>query len=113
MKQGEKPRTGWLGTLLGGLGILALCFILFIFIVLPLLVPLSGTTQQPTPTSSPTPLSTATPLTSFEIAGDTEVARTDKLVEIDIDYPVRMSPRSSNSVRVSIYIPARLALIWR
>lgn len=61
--------------------------------------------EEPTPTPLPTP----TPTPSFEITQDTAISRTDRLGEISIEYPLRMSPGSSDSVRVSIYIPVRLA----
>jgi hypothetical protein len=118
MQEREKGRTGWLKVLAGGLGIIAFCYILILTFPF-LLNPFPGGAQQftPTPTGetegtsipSPTPLPTATPPPSFEIAGDTEASSTDRLGEIDIEYPIRMSPHSSNSVRVSIYIPTRLA----
>lgn len=120
MKQGEKRKKGPLEVLLLGglLGILAFCFII-ILIFPSLLNPFPGGSAQPdTPTPSigfpstsmpsPTPAPSSTPLPSFEVAEDTEIASTDKLGEINIEYPVRMSPRSSDSVLVSIYIPARL-----
>jgi hypothetical protein len=122
MKQGEKRKKGPVKVLLislgGLLGILAFCFLILIF--LPLLNPFRGGSAQqpdtPTPSIGPpstfmpsaTPAPSSTPLPSFEVAEDTEIASTDKLGEINIEYPVRMSPRSSDSVVVSIYIPARL-----
>jgi hypothetical protein len=45
---------------------------------------------------------------ALELTGDTQVGQTDRLGELNLDYPVRMSPNSSDIVRLSIQIPDRL-----
>jgi hypothetical protein len=56
-------------------------------------------------TELPRPTSTGEAL---ELTADTPVGEADRLGELDLDYPVRMSPNSSDIVRLSIQIPDRL-----
>jgi hypothetical protein len=76
-------------------------------------------TPQRTPTAaflpSSTPPGTATAVFSptpagetLEVTGDSQVSEADRLGELDVNYPVRMSPGSSDIVRLSIQIPERL-----
>ena len=79
------------------------------FVLLAALI-LNACAGQPS-TSTPTPFPTNTPYPTpvLEVVENTEVSGIDKLGEVNIEYPIRMSPRSSDSVRVSIYIPPQLA----
>ena len=79
-------------------------------------------TPSPTLTSTPTntpapPTNTATPMLGtptstpefvLETTNETAISETDTLGEINIEYPLRLSPGSSDSVFVSILIPDML-----
>lgn len=82
------------------------------------------TTPTPTPTDTPNPSSTAsntplltetlaatptdTPPPYYESVEDAASLETPSLGEINIEYPFSMSPRSSNLVVLSIYVPDKL-----
>lgn len=75
-----------------------------------------GETASPTPESTPTPAAgeaspgeAVTPEPGYEAAADSELTEEDTLGELKVEYPVHMSPGSSDSVVVSIYIPPKLA----
>ena len=74
-------------------------------------------TQTPLPTASivaatltaPALATEAPPPTeALELTADTPVGQTDRLGELNLDYPVRLSPNSSDIVRLSVQIPDRL-----
>jgi hypothetical protein len=76
---------------------------------------------------TPTPLGTATPAieqtavavataggdgpTQVEIAQDQDLPASARLGEVEVKYPLRMSPGSSDSVSVAIFLPVLLASI--
>jgi len=70
-----------------------------------------GPTVIPSPTSTPslkpTPMPTPTPF--FETTDNPNISQTDVLGELNVEYPMRMSPESSDTVILSIYIPVALA----
>jgi hypothetical protein len=67
--------------------------------------PTEEPTATPTPLPTPTPFPTPRPL---EATTDTVISNMQRLGELDVEYPLRMSPGSSDSVLVFIYIPDQL-----
>jgi hypothetical protein len=68
-------------------------------------------TFTPTPTSIATETPTRMPALYYEAAQDTAPPETPQLGEIDIEYPIRMSPRSSDVVVLWVYIPEMLVSV--
>ncbi len=68
-------------------------------------------TYAPTPTPALTQepgASTNTPEPILETTEGTGISDSDVLGEINVEYPIKMSPGSSDSVIISIYIPDKL-----
>ncbi|MFN8458743.1 MAG: hypothetical protein U0401_29500 [Anaerolineae bacterium] len=80
-----------------------------------------GITFSPTPTPTPPPTASPAPAetahitspqpTEVEIAQDQPARPNDNLGEVEVKYPLRMSPGSSDSVFTSIYIPPALVSV--
>jgi len=76
----------------------------------------SKASDTPSPTVVPTEAQptatvtvTSTPEPEVEILGDTDISNDSVLGELEVEYPMQMSPESSNIVIVSIYVPIQLA----
>ena len=52
---------------------------------------------------------TEVPAPKVEILGDTDISNDSVLGELEVEYPMQMSPDSSDTVIVSIYVPIQLA----
>jgi hypothetical protein len=79
----------------------------------PTEAPLPTATVPPATLTPPAALETGAPrptptAEALELTGDTPVGESDRLGELDLEYPVRMSPNSSDIVRLSVQIPDRL-----
>jgi hypothetical protein len=76
--------------------------------------PTAATLPTPTDTASLSPIvsntppPTEAPMPYYESAEDAASLETPSLGEINIEYPLSMSPRSSNLVVLSIYVPDKL-----
>lgn len=68
----------------------------------------AGMTAEAIAQASPTFALTPTPLSHLDIIANTETSNKDVKGEIKIEYPVRLSPGSSDTVIVSIYLPELL-----
>lgn len=72
-------------------------------------MPTAGPVPSSTPPGTATAVFSPTPAgETLEMMGDSHVSEADRLGELDVNYPVRMSPGSSDIVRLSIQIPERL-----
>jgi hypothetical protein len=68
--------------------------------------PIASPTRRPTATPR---LPTPTPTPFFETTDNPNISQTDVLGELNVEYPMRMIPESSDTVILSIYIPPALA----
>jgi flagellar basal body-associated protein FliL len=117
---GEQPRTrAWRAPLAIGAAILLVAAVLTVLIVL---AQQQGGTPGPPPTATPTERVAASatqeptreeepsaPEPVLETTEGTEVTEQGMLGEVEVEYPIHMSPGSSDLLILSIYIPPQLA----
>ena len=89
------------------------CVLLIVVIAATLFLfsPLGGTPSPPDPSPpEPVPMDTPSPTpTAFFETTRATTSDSETLGELDVEYPMRVSPGSSDTVILSIYVPASLA----